>query len=495
MRTCTVALSHLWRKKHAGDEAQMLMLDMNGGRWEDGAVIKPGSPRRHVRAIVLFAVLAAAVGAAAAAQQSAQTAASARAKHKHGSLGEELTALNGREVHILYIHGIGSNGPGERSSLDLRRSICRYLGRCANGAAGEQVGNYDYVDQDQFALDAPPPPLHYMGQPVWRTPEEWRASAPFAVHYKLISVRGPAVWVDELNWWPLVFSLKCRQIVERDTELSGPDTQRIKICSTRETDDAVKGRFLSYDWLSEEEAQKLLELPRRGALINRILKHNTSNWQIPDAVMALGPLNDALVDGIRQLILRSVVTPGSSILSAPGASPIMPAPNEEFVIVTQSLASYLVFSALDIDPAVTQTPLVLQSAGAFTQVLRQTSLVYFFANQVPLFELANLENSPTDRFVAHLELWGKVHCEYEQEQWPGMPCRLPKIVALNDPSDLLTWTVPKLGSVDVHNYRVRNAFRWFWLVEDPMKAHVNYARDRRAIGEMLNPTKDLESDP
>ena len=203
-----------------------------------------------------------------------------------------------------------------------------------------------------------------MGRPVWETQEEWRAAAPFAVHYKLTSVHG--------------------------------------------------------------------------AVANRKIKQSLSDWGFADAVIALGPIHALMVDGIRQMIRKSLAAPGSGRRMAAGESVRMPAPDEEFVIVTHSLGSYLLFSALNVDPAEARTPLVTKSVGAYAQVPRQTSLVYFFANQVPLLELANLDQSPEDQFVSHLKLWGKVHCEYQQQEYPGTPCRLLKLLALNDPSDLLT---------------------------------------------------------
>jgi hypothetical protein len=458
---------------------------------------KPILPRYFVKALVLLAVMAVVAPVPGVAQtEPAAPPVAAQPQppqHRHGSLGEELTGMVGREVHVFFVHGIGSDGPEAHDSLALRKSICAYLKDCVS-PSGEQVGNYDYADQDQFAPDAPVPALKYMGKPVWRTAEEWHAAAPFAVHYLLKRTAGGApVYVDELNWWPLVFALKCRQIVDPDTRLTGPSVERIKACSRREADTAVAGRFVAYDWIPEADAQQLLAHEKRGALMNRQIKHSLSDWQFPDAVMALGPLNALLVDGIRELILKSVAEPGKSIALMEGASPLTPAPNQEFVIVTQSLGSYLIFSALDVDPAISRTPLMLQSAGAFTQVLRQTSLVYFFANQLPLMELANLNESSAERFVSHLEMWGRLHCEFEQQEWPGAQCRLPRIVALNDPSDLLTWRVPKLDTVEVQNYRVKNAPHWFWLIENPMKAHINYSSNKQAIRDMLRPSaRDLE---
>lgn len=440
---------------------------------------------RFLRALPWFGLwlglVAVLCGAASAQTAAAPAAPATQTVLSRDSLGSELNHLNGREMHIFFVHGIGSDGPGVHDSLALRKSICAYLKNCLS-PAGEQIGNYDYADSGPFAPGGPLPELRYMGKPVWNTPEEWAAAAPFAVHYKLERTSGGTVYVDELNWWPLTFALKCREIVDSDARLTGPAPKRIRTCSTREPDPNVPGRFFSYDWISPQEADRLLKLPRRGARVNRTIKNNLSDWGFADAIISLGPLHSWLVAGLRQLIRKSVTEP---LPDQPGET-AGPRSNQEFVIVTHSLGSYLIFSALDYDPAEANTP----NARAFLQVLRQTSLVYFFANQVPLLELANLDESPNhDEFVSHLVTWGRLHCDYEKTQHPGHPCVLPKIVALNDPSDLLTWRVPPLEGIEVRNYNVKNAIHWFWLVEDPTKAHENYQNDKQAIRDMLHPTK------
>lgn len=466
-----------------------------------------GTSRKSLlaRAACACAILAAVAGEMdfAGAQGAAAAPASTASQQfrSHNSLGEELKQSEGREVHIFFIHGIGSDGPNSHDSQALRKSICAYLKDCTS-PAGEQVGSYDYADKGRFAPDGPLPGLEYMDRPVWSTAEEWRAAAPFAVHYRLARTHGSPVFVDELNWWPLVLALKCREIIGADARLAGPALQRIKTCSTRTPDAGVPGRFLSYDWIPPDEAERLLALPRRGALANRAIKNNLADWGFADAIVALGPLHDWLAAGLRQLILKSVKAANlaGAVPGVPVENPLSPGPRQEFVIVTHSLGSYLVFSALNIDPNDTgdgsyaSTP---EAREAFTQVLRQTSLVYFFANQVPLLELANLTqksgDKPTgDEFAAHLEAWGKLRCDYEKQMEGTDPCRLPKIVALNDPSDLLTWRVPNLTTVEVENYRVQNALHWFWLIEDPTKAHDNYPNDKQAIQEMLQPGKSQD---
>jgi len=409
----------------------------------------------------------------------------------YSSLGDELTHMAGHEVHLFFIHGIGADGPGMHDSLALRKSICSYLKDCTS-EAGEQVGNYDYADRRNFAPDGPLPTLRYMGKPIWNTAEEWRAAAPFAVHYKLSRTHGAPVFVDELNWWPLAMALKCREIIASDARLAGPAAERIKTCSTREADPHVAGRFVSYDWIGAEDAKRLLALPRRSARLNRVLKTNLSDWGFADAVLALGPLHTWMVDGIRQLILKSVA---ASEATGTDESAIFPAANQEFVLVAHSLGSYLIFSALNVEDVTARAESGHRSAQAYLQVLRQTSLVYFFANQVPLLELANLDESPgnefaADQFAKNLEAWGKLHCDYELSlAGAGVSCAKPKIIALNDPSDLLTWRVPPLQTVDVQNLQVKNALHWFWLIENPTRAHDNYPNDKRTIEQMLHGPK------
>jgi len=303
------------------------------------------------------------------------------------------------------------------------------------------------------------------------------------VHWKLARSSGQKIYVDEINWWPLVFSLKCRQIIENDAALVGPSADRIKLCSTQKPDETENGRFISYDWIPTEDAPRLLALAHRGALVNRKLKNGILDWGFSDAVLALGPLRTYLLDGIRQLILKSVAISPDGIR---GASTTR-MDDQEYVIVSHSLGSYLIFAALDIGPATLKTATVQNSGDAFKEVLKRTSLVYFFANQLRLLELASLDGSSDKNLVTHLEDWGRLRCEYlTPSAGATQECARPKIVALNDPSDLLTWTVPEqIASVEVQNVVVKNTRHWFWLIASPTKAHDNYARNKSAVGKML----------
>ena len=74
---------------------------------------------------------------------------------------------------------------------------------------------------------------------------------------------GQSLYVDEINWWPLTFSLKCRQLVASDASFVAPSKEKIDTCSTREPNQGVPQRFKSYDWTEAKFcAGCRVELPR-----------------------------------------------------------------------------------------------------------------------------------------------------------------------------------------------------------------------------------------
>jgi hypothetical protein len=328
-----------------------------------------------------------------------------------------------------------------------------------------------------------------MDGPVWKDQEEWRAATPYAIHFQLARTGGPTLYVDELNWWPLTFSLKCRQIVASDAAFVAPSKPRIEVCSRRVPNPDVPLRFKSYDWISKDDAARMLKLPSNGARANRALKNGLMDWGFSDAVIALGPLRPYIQHALRQLILKSLTDSPEAKANDPAQPPL----DQEFIIVSHSLGSYLIFSALNVDPEHVNSAASQGTGKKFKQILARTSLVYFFANQLRLLELASLDGSTDRNLVTHLEAWGNARCDY-LKALPGsaQQCQPPRITALNDPSDLLTWTVPSLPTIEVKNVTVKNATHWFGLIENPNLAHNHYARDKRVIEEMLKQGSDAE---
>lgn len=384
------------------------------------------------------------------------------------SLAESLQlADTGKtQLRILYIHGMGVNVPQLKAgtqdfevSQAFREHFCKQIGCTTNEFAGRE-----YAGAADFSPEAAPPRLAYFGEDLWKqggTNADWRAAAPFVDHYKLVRKNGTIIYVDEINWWPIVFAAKCRQIVAQEAALMGPDRMHIKTCSAKTVPDPDhKGRFRSYAWITQEDVQKRGPSWPKAAVINRSLKREFLDWGFADALLAVGPLRTYLVEGIRELILDS----------------FKEADNQEFIIVSHSLGSYLMFSALDLktDQQVASIP---DWQDKFGKVLSRTSLAYFMANQIRVLELADLDENRNGTLIAHFQNWSELRARAQQQP--------PHIIAWSDPGDVLTWQVPALKGLTVENLPVTNASRWLWLLESPTKAHENYVENKHVLREMV----------
>ena len=131
------------------------------------------------------------------------TTASTRTESIGDSVKTEDTVNHSQPIYVIYVHGINQVGPGD--SILLRKGICKYLGECTVTSLGRA-----YANSGPFAIDQPPPKIAYMEVPVWRTQQEWNASAPFMDRYKIVGHGHVPIIVDEYNWWPLVYPLKCK---------------------------------------------------------------------------------------------------------------------------------------------------------------------------------------------------------------------------------------------------------------------------------------------
>ena len=113
------------------------------------------------------------------------------------SIADALDSADRHPVHILYVHGIDQVGAGD--SGKLRDSICTELKLC-NVTDWKSAG-VEFPDKGEFSSNVEPPTLAYLGSPVWNSPEEWHAAAPFVVHWVVHLRRHSAVLVvDEINW-------------------------------------------------------------------------------------------------------------------------------------------------------------------------------------------------------------------------------------------------------------------------------------------------------
>ena len=247
-------------------------------------------------------------------------------------------------------------------------------------------------------------------------------------------------------------------------------------------------------------------------------------------MLATGPLDGILRDGIRQLMAKSAAFDPSRAAASPSAGEANEHYNwkaqldsgktmdQEFVGVTHSLGAYLFFNALNPDAATSapkppqpQATMTDDKDAALRYILERTSLVYFFANQIEPLEIANLEvtpasaasfpsrgldappapTAPAENFRALVNRWKQMQTDFQTTLHPDDAAARMKVqvVAWSDPSDVITFRVPKIGDVDVVNLYVQNAQRWFGLFESPSAAHADYAKNKDVLRVMFEDTK------
>jgi hypothetical protein len=445
----------------------------------------------------------------------AESASAQSSSHQQmSSIGDSLLRTGNGPLHILYLHGIGATGAGD--SLLLRQSICNYLKDCTS-PAGDSHGR-EYADQGEFALNAQPPALTYLGSTVWKSQQEWNASAPFVDHYVLTRKTGKSILVDEINWWPLVFPLKCRNILPEEARLAGTDGNYLNLCATLAPDIGVSGRYDYYPWIAMGTVTTLESEPSKAVVLNRKLKIDLMDWGFSDALLSVGPVHGLLIEGIRQVIMKSVAASGDQAKALSAEAGSSDASDSEYMVISHSLGSFLVFSALNSQngDTVAQPGDAVDRSKIFGYVLTHLEQVYFFANQVPLLELAELgqglpgfghgamaplpgpeveraseEAGSTGRssFSADLANWAAKRAALQNVPGPlaHVAGGMQQIVAWSDPNDLLSWQLPDIQGINIVNLHPQNSIRWLWLFENPLAAHDNYAKNKDVIRALLKP--------
>ena len=220
------------------------------------------------------------------------------------------------------------------------------------------------------------------------------------------------------------------------------------------------------------------------------------DWGFADAVMALGPMEDVLSAGIRELLIKSLQSPVND--PPPPAATV----DAEVFFVTHSLGSYLSLIALDTNllgsdnpdlSGFQMTPEQKQAADYFSA---HTAEFYFLANQIALLQLAWVSTSteheagPCPSASAEKSVSGSIAhwlCKRDTYLAEGASVApVPQIIAWSDPNDLLSWEVPQIDGAHVVNITVRNSgFKLPPFLESPTAAHANYAKNREILRMIL----------
>jgi hypothetical protein len=387
------------------------------------------------------------------------------------SLGQVIADTPDRPVHIVFVHGMSVEGPGNAQTF--MKGLCRYGPvKCAAPPSDFMRHPIDLGPYQRTAT--------VMGQLVWRNEADWNASQPFVDRY--VFSRGdnhPPIVVDDVNWWPLLFPLKCRMLVAPECKLSGIDKRHLKLCTRSDPP--------YYAWLSAEEHRAALKGPRvsgGGAWVNGVVKRQLMNWGLSDTAIVLGPM--------RHLFRRMME--GAFDYAADFGEGGVAA--QQFVVVAESLGSFVVMDAATNHHG---------DSPRSEEVLTGTTDLYFFANQFALLELARISNltfppvgGPTiagalppppaePSPVETLRTWATASPRFQA----APSGRLKQIIAFSDPSDLATHDVPHLNKEDgseaaiVVNIYDRNEINWFGVGVRPDRAHTGHSANRAVLKRMF----------
>jgi hypothetical protein len=383
------------------------------------------------------------------------------------SLGDLLAATGTGAIHVIYAHGMAATG--RDNSRKFREALAEHLAstRQLQAPAPSNPEIRPLLEREPRPTEA-----NFNGTKIWTSDESWQRSKPFVERYTFRRIDKSDVIVDDINWWPLLFALKCRFIVSPDADLTGADAEHLKLCACE------KAPY--YPWLTKKELDDLLaRQPKagRGASINIAIKRSIMSWGLSDSAMALGPM---------RAYFRQAMNEAFQYAAQAGETSV----DEEFVIVSASLGSFVVLDALFNEGRPTE---------AAVKVATNSSLLYFFANQWALLELDRIQGLPDSVDPEQLGEVAKtagapvnlLTAWVAAGRHGGVEDVLPKqIIAYSDPSDILTYRVPKIDGAVVVNLYDRNEVRWLWIFANPTKAHTGHA-ENPAVLESIFATHNL----
>jgi len=272
-----------------------------------------------------------------------------------------------------------------------------------------------------------------------------------------------------------LFPLKCRFLLKPEANLSGADKKHLQLCARTDTP--------FFPWLSQAEVNHLIATAPKsggGARLNAMLKREIMNWGLSDAVMAVGSMRGYYRRAMNAAFNYAATREGQ------------PVEEREFVVISESLGSFVVMDAYENTDAV---------HNAVRDVLDRTYLLYFFANQFALLELARVEglssialdtdlaervHVPSASPLQALKRWAQHPSHTSQLRESEPAARVTQIIAFNDPSDLLTFDVPAISGAKVVNLYDRNGSDWLGWFENPVTAHTGHSANANVLKVMFD---------
>lgn len=396
------------------------------------------------------------------------------------SLGDVIQAANSgperRPVHIIVVHGMLATGPGESTALIA--GLMTFIGDDRREVK---------PSTKRFQLEPWPKGATVGDAIIWNTHADWIAGQPFVDRYTLNGARGETVIVDEVNWWPLLFPLKCRMLVVPETRVAGGNKKQIELCR--------REKWPYHRWIDDASYKEAMDArPALGgaAAANKYLKQRILDWGMSDAVIASGPMRTYINATMEAAFEHAGRASGDT----------------EYVVVSASLGSFAVLDSF------------ARGSPSVRAIMERTYNLYFLANQLALLELARVQDVPDAASnvdwskpaggsatplvaprsvhpvspVAALKLWASTGNQPLSNNGRPGPSQLKQIIAFSDPSDALTFEVPKIEPAEVSNVYVRNAVSWLGLFADPFKAHSGHLQNRAVWKAMLR-TKSNETRP
>jgi hypothetical protein len=387
------------------------------------------------------------------------------------SLGQIIAASADAPVHILFVHGLRT---GDRGASNIFRA--NLTARLTDILVATEPSKTELTHRLDIGAR---PDLTYMGRPIWPEEAAW-AMGPFVDRYEYArKTGGHSIIVDEVNWWPLALPLRCRALLEPEAYLAGADMANLRLCAAVDSHGQPLDDDIHYPYLTKAKLDKLLDVKPVGggaALANGVVKRALVDWGLSDAAIALGPMKRYLHAAMDQAF--SYAADRDKRQSRPGT----------FVVVAESLGSFIVFDAY------------ARGHGSVREVLNDTAYLYFFANQLALMELGRLSEasprppswrallgrakSPAASMSLHgaLTAWSGIG---RRSAGQGGRATYKQIIAFSDPSDALTFRVPKIDGLTVVNIYDRNEVDFLHLAANPIKAHIGHSANPHVLDLML----------